>query len=81
MHYGGHEMTGAEFVWSFRVRMAQVIARNRKKRIRRELESGCVVIRPGCWKRPDDWMRETEEDQRLASRTPLREHRAALLAK
>jgi hypothetical protein len=63
--------TEAEFVCRFRNLIACKIQRNRKELIRQQLDGDCLLLKPGTWKRAEDWMRETEEDQRKAERRPL----------
>jgi hypothetical protein len=49
----------AQNLLRFRLIIANKIRARRKKRIRCVLKGGCVLIRPGTWKRAEDWMRNT----------------------
>ena len=51
----------AAFGLRFRHRIARAIAEKRKHITRYFVAGGCVVLAPGTWKRPEDWLSETAD--------------------
>jgi len=51
----------AAFGLRFRHLVARAIAEKRKRIIRYVVAGGCVVLAPGTWKRPEDWLSKTAD--------------------